>query len=57
MARSANVSFTGHAGDLRAIWNGAQTIVELDKDGDKDADFTVALDGHIALTDTNFTPT
>jgi Ca2+-binding RTX toxin-like protein len=49
-----NVNFAGHAGDLRAVWVGDQTIVQLDKDGDKDADFTIALGGHHAFTSGDF---
>jgi serralysin len=49
-----DVAFTGHKGDLRAVTSGNDTIVQLDVNGDKKADFSIALDGHIALTDGNF---
>jgi Ca2+-binding RTX toxin-like protein len=49
-----NVNFAGNAGDLRAVWVGDQTIVQLDKDGDKDADFSIALGGHLNPTSGDF---
>lgn len=49
-----DVAFTGHKGDLRAITVGDDTIVQLDVNGDRKADFSIALDGHIALTTGNF---
>jgi Ca2+-binding RTX toxin-like protein len=49
-----NVNFGGNAGDLRAVWVGNDTILQLDKDGDKDADFSIALGGHHALTSGDF---
>jgi Ca2+-binding RTX toxin-like protein len=49
-----DVDFTGHKGDLRAVTEGANTIVELDVNGDKKADFTIQLDGHHALTVDDF---
>jgi Ca2+-binding RTX toxin-like protein len=49
-----DVAFTGHAGDLRAVTVGDDTIVQLDVNGDQKTDFSIALDGHIALTSGNF---
>lgn len=49
-----DVAFTGHKGDLRAVTSGEQTIVQLDVNGDKKADFSIALDGHRALTLNDF---
>jgi Ca2+-binding RTX toxin-like protein len=49
-----DVAFTGHKGDLRAVTSGDQTLVQLDVNGDKKADFSIALDGHHALTIDDF---
>jgi Ca2+-binding RTX toxin-like protein len=49
-----DVAFTGHKGDLRAITSGDNTIVQLDVNGDRHADFSIQLDGHIALTANDF---
>lgn len=49
-----DVAFTGHKGDLRAISVGDNTIVQLDVNGDRHADFSIQLDGHIALTSNDF---
>jgi Ca2+-binding RTX toxin-like protein len=49
-----DVDFTGHKGDLRAVTEGANTIVELDVNGDKKADFSIQLDGQHALTIDDF---
>jgi hypothetical protein len=49
-----DVAFTGNKGDLRAVTEGANTIVELDIDGDRKADFSIQLDGHHALTIDDF---
>jgi Ca2+-binding RTX toxin-like protein len=49
-----DVAFTGHKGDLRAVTSGDNTIVQLDVNGDKKADCTIQLDGHIALTIDDF---
>ena len=49
-----DVSFDGSAGALRAIFNGDDTIVQLDVNGDRKADFSIALDGHHTLADTDF---
>jgi hypothetical protein len=47
-------TFTGVPGELRVAWRGDQTIVQLDKDGDKDADFTIALSGNLFLNFNDF---
>jgi Ca2+-binding RTX toxin-like protein len=49
-----DVAFTGHKGDLRAVTSGDNTIVQLDVNGDKKADFSIQLDGHHALTVDDF---
>jgi Ca2+-binding RTX toxin-like protein len=49
-----DVAFTGNKGDLRAVTSGDNTIVQLDVNGDKKADFSIQLDGHIALTGGDF---
>ena len=49
-----DVDFTENAGDLRAVTQGANTIVELDINGDKKADFSIQLDGHHVLTVDDF---
>jgi serralysin len=38
-----NVKFTGHAGELRAYWSATGQIIEGDVNGDKKADFSIAL--------------
>jgi hypothetical protein len=45
----ANDVFSGSAGELRYVWQGGQTIVQGDINGDKKADFQVALQGTITL--------
>jgi peptidase M10/serralysin-like protein len=49
-----NVGFNGQAGQLRTVTDGDNTILQLDSNGDKKADFSVQLDGHYTLTDTDF---
>ena len=49
-----NANFSGNAGDLRAVFVGNDTIVQLDVDGDNKADFSIQLDGHHALTVDDF---
>ena len=44
-----NTPFTHSAGQLHAFWQGGQTIVEGDTNGDGKADFSIALDGHLTL--------
>jgi Ca2+-binding RTX toxin-like protein len=50
-----NVNFAGNAGDLRAVFAGNDTIVQLDVDGDSKADFSIALTGHHVLATGDFT--
>ncbi|MFO1032809.1 MAG: calcium-binding protein [Hyphomicrobiales bacterium] len=50
----ANGVFTHTAGELRYTWQGSQTIIEGDTNGDGKADFSIALEGHFALTSTDF---
>ncbi|WP_299132609.1 hypothetical protein [uncultured Amaricoccus sp.] len=38
-----HTAFTGHAGELRAVFSGAGEVVEADTNGDGIADFSVAL--------------
>lgn len=47
-------AFTGTAGELRAQFDGTNTVVEADMDGDGVADFTLVVDGDIALTGADF---
>ena len=42
------------AGELRYVSTATQTIVEADVNGDVKVDFSVALDGDVALTVGNF---
>ena len=49
-----NVAFDGTIGAIHAVQLGGQTIAELDTNGDKIANFSVALDGVHALTSANF---
>ncbi len=47
-------AFSGTAGELRYVQNGANTIVQADLDGDGAADLQIRLDGLIALTAGDF---
>jgi len=49
-----NVAFTGVAGQINTIQIGGQTIVQVDTNGDKVTDFSVALDGTHHLTASDF---
>lgn len=42
---AANSKFTGVAGQLRYEWTGLDTIIEGDVNGDKKADFSIAVEG------------
>lgn len=46
--------FGGHAGDLRTVHLGGKTVVIADTNGDRLADFAIAIEGSIALTETLF---
>jgi len=41
--------FSSHAGQLRAIFSGANTLIAGDANGDGHADFNILLTGHITL--------
>jgi len=45
-----NVAFTNSVGDLRAFWQGNNTVVQGDVNGDGKADFSIALTGRLNLT-------
>ena len=47
-------NFSGVAGELHAIFSGANTIVEGDVDGNKTADFQIEFTGHLTFADTDF---
>ncbi len=47
-------AFTGVAGQLHYWFQGATTIVSGDTNGDKVADFEIALNGHINLAASDF---
>ena len=40
------LGLSGQAGDLHAIFSGANTIIEGDVDGNKTADFQIEFTGH-----------
>lgn len=46
--------FTATAGELRTLYQGANTIIEGDVDGDAIADFTIALSGRVSISEGNF---
>jgi Ca2+-binding RTX toxin-like protein len=46
--------FDGKAGELRATQQGSQTLVEVDTDGDKAANFALLLDNHPKLSESDF---
>ena len=50
----ADTAFTRHAGELRYVWSGYQTIVQGDVNGDGKADFSIAIDDHMELTLSDF---
>lgn len=43
-------TFGGHHGELRVSYSDTRTILRADLNGDKHADFAIALTGHIILT-------
>lgn len=47
-------AFTGHAGELRQFTQGSSTVVAGDVDGDRIADFQVALTGNFTLSTNEF---
>ena len=48
-------NFHGVKGELRESFNGGNTIVSGDINGDRHADFSFALKGHFLLTTDDFT--
>jgi serralysin len=48
-------TFFGTVGEVRAIAANGATLVEVDTDGDRDADLQIELTGAVALTAANFT--
>jgi Ca2+-binding RTX toxin-like protein len=49
-----NDAFRGHAGEIHAINQGSETLVEIDVDGNKTADFALLLDGAPTLVKDDF---
>lgn len=49
-----NDAFSGSAGELRAVFQGANTVVSGDVDGNGSADFAIVLKGHVALQGSDF---
>jgi Ca2+-binding RTX toxin-like protein len=47
-------AFSGTAGELRSAWNGTDTIVQGDTDGDGIANFEIVLTGHITPVASDF---
>lgn len=47
-------SFTGHARELHAVYEGGNTLIEGDTNGDRLADFVIALNGLHSLTAADF---
>lgn len=47
-------AFDGTKGMIQYTFTGTQTVISIDTTGDKKADFSLALDGHINLTGTDF---
>lgn len=49
-----NSKFTHTAGELRYFWQGDNTIVQADVNGDAKADFSIALNGHLTFIASDF---
>jgi hypothetical protein len=49
-----NTAFSHTAGELHAMFQGDQTIVEGDVNGDGKADFSIAIQAHVTLAAANF---
>jgi GH24 family phage-related lysozyme (muramidase) len=49
-----NANFSGDGLELRWFWNGGDTVVEADIDGDRVADLKIILAGRLTLTETDF---
>lgn len=48
-----NATFTGHA-EIRWFQDGSETIVEIDTNGDRNADMRIVLEGSLTLDETDF---
>lgn len=49
-----NAGFSGHGSEVRWFWDGQDTVVEADIDGDRAADLKIVLTGRLTLTETDF---
>ncbi len=49
-----SAAFSGHAGELRAVYANGRTTVSGDVDGNGTSDFAISLRGHISLTAGDF---
>jgi GH24 family phage-related lysozyme (muramidase) len=49
-----NADFSGHGLEVRWFWDGQDTVVEADIDGDRAADVKIVLTGRLTLTETDF---
>ncbi|CAN7294125.1 M10 family metallopeptidase C-terminal domain-containing protein [Rhizobium sp. LjRoot254] len=49
-----NAGFSGHGLEVRWFWDGQDTVVEADIDGDRAADLKIVLTGRLTLTETDF---
>ncbi|MEO1197773.1 MAG: M10 family metallopeptidase C-terminal domain-containing protein [Pseudomonadota bacterium] len=46
--------FTGDAGEMRFSFRKGDTIVEVDRDGDRSVDFAIVIDDRVALKESDF---
>ena len=46
--------FTGNAGDLRAYFDGSNTIIQADVNGDRGADFQIQVMGSVSFSNADF---
>jgi len=49
-----NANFSGDGLEVRWFWDGQNTVVEADLDGDRGADLKIVLTGRLTLTETDF---
>lgn len=49
-----NVNFSGDGLEVRWFWDGQNTVVEADIDGDRAADLKIVLTGRLTLAETDF---
>ena len=47
-------AFTKHAGELRAVFSGAETLITSDVNGDAKSDFSILVHGHVTLQSGDF---